>query len=333
MKTVSSHLTNLLNSIPELPGIYKMLNSKGNIIYIGKSKCLKKRVKSYFANTPKWEKVTKMVSFIHDIDYVVTDTHLEARLLECELIKLHQPVFNSQLKSDNRYVYLKIENNVNYSPLSIVRERGENTLGPFRSYHTLSDAIDSLKNIYPISKIKRTYTFDYHILPVLMNEEIFHNNLSILKEILSSEKKLSKLISQAEKKMKEAASIYRYETASFYRDLIRGLQYINHGISGYQTLLSKDIILKIPVQNGFKLFWVSKGMIHLRQNYNTLNHNDINKFIMLGQTLPSVTLKEQNEKSYIDFRDILYSEIMSLSEDMVIILDNTSKVSRQNLIL
>jgi len=173
---ISDHLKYVLNNIPELPGIYKMLDSKGNIIYIGKSKCLKKRVKSYFINSPKWEKVTKLVSFIHDIDYIITDTHLEARLLECELIKLNQPVFNSQMKNDKRYVYLKVENYNSYSPLSVVRERENNTFGPFRSQSTLRNIIDSLRNIYPITKIKHTYTFDYHILPIIMDQNLFHEN-------------------------------------------------------------------------------------------------------------------------------------------------------------
>lgn len=150
LKNISKHLENILNSIPELPGIYQMIDSKGNIIYIGKSKCLKKRVKSYFVDTPKWEKVTKMVSLIHDIHYVVTDTHLEARLLECKLIKQVSPFFNSQMKNDKRYVYLSLESNLKRGPLSIVHERGLDTYGPFRSSHTLSDTIESLKNIYPI---------------------------------------------------------------------------------------------------------------------------------------------------------------------------------------
>lgn len=317
---ISKDLETILNSIPELPGIYKMLDSKGNIIYIGKSKCLKKRVKSYFVDTPKWEKVTKMVSLIHDIHYTVTDTHLEARLLECKLIKQHTPFFNSQMKNDKRYVYLNLENNAKRGPLSIVPERGLDSYGPFRSSHTLSDTIDSLKNIYPIIKNKRTYTFEYHILPISMDEDTFYDNFLILKEILSSQNRISKFILQIERKMKEAASLYRYETASYYRDLISGLQYMKRGISGYQILLSKNILLKIPTKNGYKLFLVSDGMIQLKENYASLTHSDIRSFIQKGQAM-TPKFEIENEKSYIDFRDILYSEIMSLEEDMVLIVD------------
>ena len=75
-----------------------MLDFKGNIIYIGKSKCLKKRVHSYFVKSPVWEKAKKMAPLIYDINYIVTDTHLEAMLLECEMIKTIKPYFNAAMK-------------------------------------------------------------------------------------------------------------------------------------------------------------------------------------------------------------------------------------------
>lgn len=153
-----------------------------------------------------------------------------------------------------------------------------------------------------------------------MDEDTFCDNLIILKEILSSEKRISNFILQIEKKMKEAASLYRYETASYYRDLMSGLQYMKHGINGYQILISKTILLKIPTQNGFKLFLVNHGMIQLKENYASLTDSGIKSFIQKGQALALIN-KIDNEKSYIDFRDILYSEIMSLEEDIILILD------------
>ena len=115
--TNTDNIKEKLKQIPKLPGIYKMLDSRGNIIYIGKSKCLQNRVKSYFVASPKWEKVNRMVTMIKDIEYVVTDTHLEARLLECTLIKEHKPRFNAQMKNDQRYFFIKVENYNRYNPL------------------------------------------------------------------------------------------------------------------------------------------------------------------------------------------------------------------------
>ena len=82
-----TELKHKIKYIPQLPGIYKMLDAQGNTIYIGQSKCLQKRVRTYFTPTHKRNKVDKLVSFIADLDYQVTDTHLEAKLLECRLIK------------------------------------------------------------------------------------------------------------------------------------------------------------------------------------------------------------------------------------------------------
>ncbi|WP_313129783.1 GIY-YIG nuclease family protein [Anaerocolumna sp.] len=146
MINLSEKLKERLHTLPELPGVYKMLDSQGNIIYIGKSKCLKKRVKSYFVNSPKWEKVNKLVRFIEDIEYEVTDTHLEARLLECELIKKRKPSFNSQMKHDKNYVYLKVAEFNNHNSLSIILDREDNCYGPFRRKFSIYDIIDSLKH-------------------------------------------------------------------------------------------------------------------------------------------------------------------------------------------
>ena len=104
---MTTHLQRILDELPEAPGVYKMLGDGGNILYIGKSKCLKHRVKSYFVKKPVWEKAEKMAGFIRDIEIEPTHTHLEAMLLECELIKKHRPFFNRQMKNDSGYLYIK----------------------------------------------------------------------------------------------------------------------------------------------------------------------------------------------------------------------------------
>lgn len=152
-----SHIRDILKQLPEQPGIYQMLDASNHIIYIGKSKCLKKRVQSYFTNSPKWEKVTRMVSYIHNINYIVTDTHLEARLLECELIKRYKPYFNAQMKNDQRYVYLKLAPFNRYNPFTILAEREDNCFGPFRSKYSLNEFLQKLKNIYPLRKAEDHY--------------------------------------------------------------------------------------------------------------------------------------------------------------------------------
>jgi len=236
------------------------------------------------------------------------------------------------MKNDQRYVYLKV---ADYSslpyrdnPLSVISEREEEVFGPFRSRYTLIDIIDSFRNLYPIIKTGEEYTFDYHLLPISLNKASFTDNRNSLMEMFTDVNKLDTFILKLEEKMKEAAALYKYETASFYRDILSGFQYIKYGISAYQNLISRDILLKIPCPEGLKLFYVSGGLIHLKEKYSAPTRKDINKFIRKGRasalsgkteygSVPGIDL---TDKMRIDFRDVLYSEIMALPEEMVEIL-------------
>lgn len=318
MIKVSDKLNERLHTIPELPGIYKMLDSHGNIIYIGKSKCLKKRVKSYFVNTPKWEKVNKLVLFIDDIEYVVTDTHLEARLLECELIKKIKPSFNSQMKHDKNYVYLKINEFNNYNSLSIVLDREDNCYGPFRKKFSMYDIIDSLKHIFPIVKTAAGFEFEYHILPITLDRDAYEINKTTLLELFSDVMNIKQLVKQLEFKMKEASSCYKFETASKYRDMIEGINYLANGIFRYNDMISKDILLKIPTSTGYKLFFVSKGHILNKEHFTTLSKRQINSFIKKSKQQTVDLSKVFDDKAGIDFRDIIYSEILSLPKECIL---------------
>lgn len=313
-----NQLKQKLSQIPPLPGVYKMLDSDGQIIYIGKSKCLKKRVKSYFTKSPKLPKIERMVFFIADIDYIVTDTHLEARLLECQLIKEIKPYFNSQMKNDRRYFYLKINNAYQSHALTIISEREDNTFGPFRRKQLIQSLIDSLTHLFPIIQDKHSYTFKYHTLPEMMRPEDFIENKQTLLQIFSDETDMHCLIKQLKLCMNEEASRYNYERATTYRDLISGLTYISHILHDYQDLLTKDILLKIPVQDGAKLFYISKSKIVLKEYFSTLTETEIDTFWNEGLKKKSTVVSEWDEKAAVDFQNILFSEIQSLPDELVI---------------
>lgn len=307
-----------LRQIPNLPGIYKMLDSRGIIIYIGKSKCLRKRVQSYFVSSPKWEKVNRMVSLISDIEYIVTDTHLEARLLECRLIKEYKPHFNAQMKNDQRYFYIKVEHYNKYHVLSVEDERSEDCFGPFRSRYTISEFLRSLKNIYPITKNAIGYDFEYHMFPVAMKEELFERNREIFLELFSQEDRILILIEAFQAKLMEAALAYRYEIASVYRDMINCFEIIKNGLDGYKALATRNILLKLPTNPGYKLFFVSNGNIIHSQLTEQLSKEIITAFIMECRLKISAFPSEtSSEKTRLDYWDILYSEISDLSEDMI----------------
>lgn len=309
-----------LDNLPMLPGVYRFFDSYGRVIYIGKSKTLQKRVKSYFVDNPKWDKVNRIRPCISDLDFIVTDTHLEARLLECQLIKTIKPIFNSQMKNDENYAYIKIEDHNKYKPVSIVYKREENSFGPFRRKYTLYKVTESLRNLYPINKTKNRYDFVYHLMPKDMDHTTYEKNKEILLEIFSCDKSMETFISALESKMKEAASTYKFETASMYRDIILNLNYLKAGISGYKYIFSKKIVLRIPCKSGTKLFFVSQGNIIKKKTYKRLSNKSYHLFIDKCSALASPS-PFSDEKTSIDYRDILYSEILALPKSMVTYLE------------
>ena len=305
-----------IDRIPETPGVYKMLDSRGEIIYIGKSKCLKKRVKSYFVDSPKWEKARKMAPFIRDIEFIETDTHLEAMLLECQLIKEVQPFFNVQMKNDSRYVYVKIADN----HCSIVHEREQNCFGPFRSKHLLQKMLDVLKSIYPIEENKGTYECEYHVLPISMKRDEAERNFNIMKEMFQNTEKMELFVKHLEQKMSEEATNYRYESAAKYRDIVQAVRYLKNGIDRYRGLVEKDLLLQIKIDRGYKLVFVSKGQVIYKRRVTDLSEQNRSIFLEEAKQKKREHTFNLNDKSYIDYRDVLYAEIEKLPEESIIIL-------------
>ncbi len=318
---VTEHLREILKQIPELPGIYKMLDADRNIIYIGKSKFLKKRVRSYFTNSNKWEKVAVMVTRIQDIEYIVTDTHLEARLLECKLIKEYQPRFNAQMKNDKRYIFIKIDTYNPFHSISVVNQRDSDCIGPFRSKYSMEDFLKRLKSFYPITKEQSNYVFEYHLFPVKMDKDTFEKNRLVLLDLFSSGDNILSLIDTLQGKLEEAAASYRFEMATVYRDLINSFSMIQYCLDRHNHLASKDLLLKLPLMEGYKLFYISDSYIIHSEIVSVLTKKAIKDFLKESQIKKKVFPFDQNsEKSHMDYRDILYSELSDLPEEMVELL-------------
>ncbi|MGL5767508.1 MAG: GIY-YIG nuclease family protein, partial [Sarcina sp.] len=115
--------THQLKVLPDKPGVYQMKNSLGEIIYVGKAKILKNRVRQYFQNSKNHpEKVKKMVANIAEFEYIVTDSEIEALLLECTLIKKFKPKYNILLKDDKYYPFIKITVQEDYPRVFVTRK-------------------------------------------------------------------------------------------------------------------------------------------------------------------------------------------------------------------
>lgn len=306
------NLKDKAKTFPMLPGIYRMLDSSGNVLYIGKSKCLRNRVCSYFNDSPKWEKINKMLLLTKDIEYIVCDTHLEARLLECELIKQIKPYFNAQYKSDQGYIYLKIEKYNKFRSLTVVSSREEDAIGPFRHKYSLQETIDKLSELYPMEYTVEGYSFCHSLLPAEMDEETFNRNRDALLRIFNDPCEMQKFIEILNIEMIKAADDLMFEIAAKYRDLINKLDILNNTIWKYVNLRKTDYIIKLPVKGGIKFFYTSKGLIVSKKTYEDDSYVPV--FLNDCEKDPPV----MDEKSYIDFSDILCSEILTLPEDSLI---------------
>ena len=139
-----------LSTLPENPGVYLMKNSNGKIIYVGKAVILKNRVRQYFRKNEKTARIEKMVSLIHDFEYIITDTEDEALILECNLIKKYKPKFNVLLKDDKTYPYIKVGEKNGKPIIQLTRnlvKDGSKYYGPYPSVWSAKEMIKYIKDI------------------------------------------------------------------------------------------------------------------------------------------------------------------------------------------
>ncbi|MBC1937430.1 excinuclease ABC subunit C [Listeria grandensis] len=145
------NLEQKLKTLPELPGCYIYRDKKGAILYIGKSKNLKHRVKSYFTKT-QIGKTARLVHHIHDLELIITDSEQEALLLEMTLIMKYQPPYNVMLKDEIQYTYLKItkEANPHLELTKEIKKDGARYFGPYASSYKATETHELLQKIYPL---------------------------------------------------------------------------------------------------------------------------------------------------------------------------------------
>lgn len=324
-----------LKEIPELPGVYQMIDSKGRIIYIGKSKCLKKRVHSYFVESPAWEKAEKMAPLIYDINYIVTDTHLEAMLLECELIKTIKPCFNAAMKNDERYVYLTLSVENKGKLLKATAAREADSFGLFRSRSRLQRFADSMENLYPFTKIRKKLRFEYHVFPVKMTAEEREETHGILKELLTDPQNMEEFLNLLEKKMKKAAKEQKFETALKYRDLMDEAGYVRKNLHEYGEWINSRFICEAETDRGTKYFFIDKGMVIHKafltdegkqgndmeiengseNEDRSRRENFLQEFMETSlDMIKSGKMVQLTEKQLVDYQDIVFSECSKMKK-------------------
>lgn len=225
-----------LKKLPEKPGVYLMHDKHDTIIYVGKAVVLKNRVRQYFQSSRNLSpKIRKMVQNIAWFEYIVVDSEMEALILECNLIKEHQPKYNTMLKDDKHYPYIKVTVEEAFPRVLIARERKRDKakyFGPYTSGASVHDSIDLLRKTYYIRNCSRPLPKDigkerpclyYHIgqckapCQGYISAEEYGKNMEQVMEFLQGNYDL--ITKRLEQQMTEASEAMEFEKAAEFRDL------------------------------------------------------------------------------------------------------------------
>ncbi|HEY9735963.1 MAG TPA: excinuclease ABC subunit UvrC [Trichocoleus sp.] len=227
-----------LKEIPKEPGVYFMRDARDQILYIGKSKCLRSRVRSYFrdahGHTPR---TAIMVMHVAEIEFIVTDTEAEALALEANLIKQHQPHFNVLLKDDKKYPYLCITWSEDYPRIYITRKRRKSIkdryYGPYVDVGLLRSTLNLVKRIFPLRqrpqplfKDRPCLNYDIGRCPgvcqQLISPEEYHKIVQRVAMVFQG--RTTELVDVLTQQMEKAAEDLKFEQAARLRDQIKGLE-------------------------------------------------------------------------------------------------------------
>ncbi len=240
-----------LSLLPEKPGVYLMKDSKDQIIYVGKAKVLKNRVRSYFTGSHD-AKTQALVSQITDFEYIITESEVEALVLECNLIKKHNPKYNILLRDDKSYPYLIITDEL-HPRIMVTRQVKKGAgkyFGPYPNASAAKEAAQLLNRLFPFRKCRQIpkrpclyYHLDQCLGPCVENiaSEAYKQVLKQANNFLRGDQK--EIVRQLEDKMHNASKSLQFERAKEYRDLIEDLKILNEKQNIILTdFLDRDII-------------------------------------------------------------------------------------------
>ena len=232
-----------LKKLPAKPGVYIMHDEKDEIIYVGKAVSLKNRVRQYFQSSRnKGTKIEQMVTHISRFEYIITDSELEALVLECNLIKEHRPKYNTMLKDDKTYPFIKVTVNEAYPRVLFARQMKKDKakyFGPYTSSGAVKDVIELVRKIYKVRSCSRTLPRDcgkerpclYHHMQQCtapcqgnVSQEEYRQNIDKAIRFLNGD--TQEIIGELTDKMQAASDELRFEDAAGYRDLINSIRKI-----------------------------------------------------------------------------------------------------------
>ena len=285
-----------LKNLPDKPGVYLMKNSLGEVIYVGKAKILKNRVKSYFQNSKNHsEKVRVMVKNIAEFEYIVTDSEMEALILECNLIKKYSPKYNILLKDDKFYPFIKITTKDDFPRVFVTRnfaKDGSKYFGPYTNGAAVYETINLIYKIFPLRTCKLAIKengdtvrpcLNYHIKKCFgrcgghIGKEEYGKMIKDIIDILSG--KETYVTKMLKTEMENAAENLEFEKAASLRDKILAIEAIVEKQKIFKTMEGDEDFINIDQDEKdscIQVFFSRDGKILGREHFifeNTANES------------------------------------------------------------
>ena len=316
-----------LKKLPAEPGVYLMKDQFNKIIYVGKAISLKNRVRQYFQSSKNHSsKVKSMVKNIKSFEYIITDSELEALILECNLIKQYRPKYNVLLRDDKTYPYIKVTTNEDYPRVLKVRRVLKDKakyFGPYTNLTAVNDTLEIIRNTYPIrtcnididKAIKNNMRpcLNMHIKKCVgpctgnISKEEYNEMVEDIIMFLSGKEET--LIEILKEKMNKCAMKFNFEEAAIYRDKIRSLEEMmqKQKIDATASDLNQDVIAMARAHDEacVQVFFVRNGKIVGREHFILVGVMDSSRASILGSFVKQFYM----EQEYIPRELIIEDEI------------------------
>ncbi|OGV44422.1 MAG: excinuclease ABC subunit C [Legionellales bacterium RIFCSPHIGHO2_12_FULL_42_9] len=284
MNQIPDYLTDFLSQLTSEPGVYRMLDAEGIVLYVGKAKNLKKRVTSYFAKQTTGAKTRKLVKQIATIDVSVTRSETEALLLESNLIKTLHPKYNVLLRDDKSYPYIRVTGSHPFPRMELIRCKkkpsDKDFFGPYPTIGAVKDTLNTIQKVFKIRNCRDSY-FNSRTRPCLQYEinrctapctayiSKADYQQTVQDAVRFLQGKSQQIIADLEVRMEEAALHLAFEEAALLRDQIKSLRLVQERQGVVQLRGDADVIA-IESKPGFACIqWVSirEGQVIAAQHF------------------------------------------------------------------
>jgi excinuclease ABC subunit C len=261
----SEHIQTILKNLPLKPGVYLMKDARGRIIYVGKAKKLRQRVRSYFnASAESSLKTLRLREQIHDIEYIVEENEIKALILEETLIKRHKPQFNISLKDDKRYPYIKVRWQDPFPRVETTRriERdGARYFGPYVAMWAVQNTLQTLRRAFPYLTCDREITGRdpraclFHDIKLCsapcigaVDQAQYRAMIQELMDVLSG--RSERVVSRLEAEMHAAAEALDFERAASLRDQLKAISFITREHKAVSSALADQDVIALARDDG-----------------------------------------------------------------------------------